>query len=175
MQPLARAGLTETNFKSAQLQYLFRKLFCLISTRLTPLVQHLALHDLSIQKVWEILFELLTEEGRLRLLQNRHLDHLILCSTFGVVKSMNHIHPGTKRLTGPDELLGAYRAVTHCPFVSIDDVNVHDLVKEGEHDRATFLNFYNVHFLPKTWDLITSVLNRQTVSLSGFSIFLILS
>jgi len=171
MQPLAHAGLTETHFKSAQLQYLFRKLFCLIATRLTPLVQRLVLPVESIQKIWEILYELLTEEGRLRLLQNRHLDHLILCSTFGVVKSMNHIFPGTKRHTGPDELLGAYRAVTTCPFVSIDEVDVSDLVKEGEPAHAPFVNFYNIYFLPKTKDLITSVLGRQDVSLFFFLLF----
>jgi len=73
---------------SCQLQFLFRKLFCLISTRLALFTQKLEFHQLAIQKAWEILFEVLAEEKKFRLLHTRSLDQVILCCTFVVVKSL---------------------------------------------------------------------------------------
>lgn len=120
MRPLAQGDQPRTDppqqRPSAQLQFIFRKLFCLASARLNPLTTRLTFVEPARQKAYEIIFELLVAEGKHQLLQGKHLDNLILCSTFCVAQTMSFKFPATNTSMSFLNLVDAYYGEVSIPF-----------------------------------------------------------
>ncbi|CAK4360277.1 unnamed protein product [Aphanomyces euteiches] len=122
---------------AAVLQLFFRKVLALAANRIHALGQHLKLEAPYLNQVWTTVKECISAYHDL--LRDRHLDHMILCSFYGVAK-VNHVVPEVtfKRI------LDAYKRLY--PTVSKSSI-----VREIPLDstaKGDVIKFYNRCFIP---------------------------
>ncbi|OQR86989.1 hypothetical protein ACHHYP_09624 [Achlya hypogyna] len=119
------------------LQLFFRKVLALAANRIHALGTHLALDLVYLNQVWTCVKECISNHQEL--LRNRHLDHLILCSFYGVCK-VNRVVPEVtfKRVT--DAYKRTYPAAAKSSIIR--EIPLDHGVK------GDVIKFYNRCFIP---------------------------
>ncbi|KDO26352.1 hypothetical protein SPRG_08426 [Saprolegnia parasitica CBS 223.65] len=79
-----------TPARFCMLQLFFRKVLALAANRIYALGQHLQLDATYLNQIWTSVKECISNHAEL--LRDRHVDHVILCSFYGVCK-VNHVVP----------------------------------------------------------------------------------
>ncbi|KAI3653406.1 hypothetical protein MP228_001353 [Amoeboaphelidium protococcarum] len=77
----------QSNHSVSPLELIHRKLFRLIDTRLYALCAELKITDNLIKKMWSVCAEVVLREYEWRLLFKRHVDLIVMCCIFGVLRA----------------------------------------------------------------------------------------
>ncbi|OQS04311.1 hypothetical protein THRCLA_03444 [Thraustotheca clavata] len=119
------------------LQIFFRKVLALAANRIYALGQHLKLEAKYLNQIWTCVKECISTYQEL--LKDRHLDHLILCSFYGVCK-VNHVLPEVtfKRV------LEAYKRT----YPSAAKSSIVREIPLGANVKGDVIKFYNRCFIP---------------------------
>lgn len=78
---------SQSNHSVSPLELIHRKLFRLIDTRLYALCAELKITDNLIKKMWSVCAEVVLREYEWRLLFKRHVDLIVMCCIFGVLRA----------------------------------------------------------------------------------------
>ncbi|EQC37647.1 hypothetical protein SDRG_05238 [Saprolegnia diclina VS20] len=127
-----------TPARFCMLQLFFRKVLALAANRIYALGQHLKLDAMYLNQIWTSVKECISNHAEL--LRDRHLDHVILCSFYGVCK-VNHVAPEVtfKRV------LDAYkRTYPSSAKASI----VREIPLDKPAVKGDVIKFYNRCFIP---------------------------
>ncbi|KAF0691088.1 Aste57867_17626 [Aphanomyces stellatus] len=133
------ALLKHPQTKAPMLQLFFRKVLALAANRIFALGQHLQLDAPYLNQVWTTVKECIS--GHHDLLRDRHLDHMLLCSFYGVCK-VNHVVPEVtfKRI------LDAYKRLY--PTVSKSSIVREIPLDPTATTKGDVIKFYNRCFIP---------------------------
>ncbi|TMW65319.1 hypothetical protein Poli38472_007961 [Pythium oligandrum] len=162
--PTNGSSTTSSTPRSTVLQLFFRKVLSLAASRIFRLGNMLELDAKYLNQAWTAIKECLSSQHQL--LRDRHLDHVVLCSLYGVCK-VNHVKPEVtfkriidcyKKLQTPQwgihgSSAHGNNAAAHAAFASASiSRNSHDIIREIKLDdhntRGDIIKFYNRCFIP---------------------------
>ncbi|RUS33101.1 retinoblastoma-associated protein A domain-containing protein [Jimgerdemannia flammicorona] len=124
------------------LNLFFRKLYRMVHTRLLALSKTLMLPETVIRQGWDVLIWTLDNELKLRMLQRRHTDLVMMCVVFGVSKLNGLNVPFNK-------IVSAYRQQPQ--YMGEIFRNVY--ISEGA-PHTDIVQYYNKIFLPNVKDVL---------------------
>lgn len=145
------AGASSTT-RTSVLQLFFRKVLSLAASRIFRLGTLLELDAKYLNQVWTAIKECIS--GHHDLLKDRHLDHVILCSLYGVCK-VNHVRPEVtfkrvidayKKLQTQHHASGSGSA-TGTPLARASNDVIRN-IKLDDTTRGDIIKFYNRCYIP---------------------------
>eukprot|EP00761_Pharyngomonas_kirbyi_P014917 gb/GECH01014948.1/.p1 GENE.gb/GECH01014948.1/~~gb/GECH01014948.1/.p1 ORF type:complete len:929 (+),score=208.42 gb/GECH01014948.1/:1-2787(+) len=125
------------------LDFIFKKLYQLTATRIHELCDTLPQIPSFINKVWELMYHIFTEERDF--LKDRHIDQLIMCSIYAISKV-------NKKPIKFSDIIANYRHICEnirkCSAVQIGKV-VWQVTLDQTHHKGDIVKFYNAVFISR--------------------------
>ena len=105
-----------------------------------------------VRRIWTVVVDALQHEAKLRLLYQRHIDQLLLCTIYGVCKIMDHERTFK-------EIVASYCAMSHHREEVYQRVYVGDRMPDGQVGSSVvdIIAFYNLYFLPAVTPFLKAV------------------
>lgn len=124
----------------------FKRVLHLASQRILELGEALNLSEEILEKIWLIMKLLLGHETKL--LMNRHLDQLVMCTIFCVCK----VHPETKVTFG--NIINKYASINQAQR---NCHNIYMQVLNNNGEKKDIIQFYNEVYIRTMKEYITFI------------------